>query len=489
MFKKSFSLFLISLLCCGCNLMRVHHLERNSGRDHCAQEFFRYLDHTIDTVGVNDRANFSLPGFPYLRANRFLAAIENLDSTAVELMRQLDLADRGKEIRNLPESVAIQLAAELGLPNRDAILEKAAHFSEELLKNDQAVPGFYTALRKSLKNDRSEYRFGQRVIGLYPLFAVPTALSTLAAQKEFKKWHQAPLENLKKLGTIKTYGPNNDTAVAFDRISAIFNRAQRNSLGTFDLAQDEIKQLVLYFAPVLSQDTVADYDRFGEVFWKNNRVEINPAKPTVYYYVTYALINGEPALQLNYVVWYKARAGKNAPWLERGRLDGLTVRVSLDRNGSPVIMDIMNNCGCYHFFVPDQTRMVKIIPQKLGMDAFVPAYLPKISDGERYKLRVNSGWHQVEHVDRNKADEDKTSYELLAYDLLESLPKNHGEFESVFNAYGIMKTSSRIEPIFFFPSGIRSIGLMRQRSHHAIKMVGQSHFDDPHLFDKNFIFK
>jgi hypothetical protein len=29
---------------------------------------------------------------------------------------------------------------------------------------------------------------------------------------------------------------------------------------------------------------------------------------------------------------------------------------------------------------------------------------------------------------------------------------------------------------------------MRQRGHHAIKLVGREHFDDPELFDKNFEF-
>jgi len=34
--------------------------------------------------------------------------------------------------------------------------------------------------------------------------------------------------------------------------------------------------------------------------------------------------------------------------------------------------------------------------------------------------------------------------------------------------------------------GIVDIGSMRQRGHHAIKLVGREHFDDPDLFDRNF---
>jgi hypothetical protein len=29
---------------------------------------------------------------------------------------------------------------------------------------------------------------------------------------------------------------------------------------------------------------------------------------------------------------------------------------------------------------------------------------------------------------------------------------------------------------------------MRQRGHHAIKLVGRAHFDDPQLFDESFEF-
>ena len=32
--------------------------------------------------------------------------------------------------------------------------------------------------------------------------------------------------------------------------------------------------------------------------------------------------------------------------------------------------------------------------------------------------------------------------------------------------------------------GIVDIGSMRQRGHHAIKLVGREHFDDPDLFDE-----
>ena len=101
-------------------------------------------------------------------------------------------------------------------------------------------------------------------------------------------------------------------------------------------------------------------------------------------------------------------------------------------------------------------------------------------------LRLNTGWHQVQKVYSKKLTSNTMPYQLLSYDVLENLPKENGTFESVFDVEGIMKNSFRIEPYILFPAGIRKIGYMRQRSNHPIKMVGEAHFTDPHLFDENF---
>jgi len=37
--------------------------------------------------------------------------------------------------------------------------------------------------------------------------------------------------------------------------------------------------------------------------------------------------------------------------------------------------------------------------------------------------------------------------------------------------------------------GIPSVGSMRQRGNHPIALRGRVHFDDPYLFEQNFVFK
>jgi hypothetical protein len=83
---------------------------------------------------------------------------------------------------------------------------------------------------------------------------------------------------------------------------------------------------------------------------------------------------------------------------------------------------------------------------------------------------------------------DFLSYRLVAYDQLEMLPHSENHYESIFNSRGIAKDSGRIEFLIFFPMGIPDVGSMRQRGHHAVKLVGRSHFEDPDLFDDNFEF-
>lgn len=120
---------------------------------------------------------------------------------------------------------------------------------------------------------------------------------------------------------------------------------------------------------------------------------------------------------------------------------------------------------------------------------FVPTYLPEAFPNQRIGLRINSGWHQIEHVYAAQEPGNASQYQLQPYERLESLPHPDGTRESVFTPEGIMKDSKRIEPYIFFSMGIPKVGYMRQRSHHAIKLVGRSHFTDTDIYDRYFIFE
>jgi len=454
--------------------------------------FFELLDRTVAEAGVRDASVFTVSGFPYLRTNRFLTGLkDDLNNNVrkaqwVRRMQQLDLEARQKEIHNLPVAALNDLVRELGEPvGRQMLQQRAAFYSEKMLNHDQRLPNFHEVLKTAV-TDPSEYSTAMRVIGIYPVTSMPVTAVTRRVQEKFRKWHHAPAGELDILGALTAYVPSRSTEYSEQTARLVLNRSRQNALLIPQPSIADQQTLLAMFAPIINQDVAAAYDNIGEVEWQDNKVSINAAKPTVYYYFSHARFKDVPVLQLNYVFWYSARNGQKSPWFERGPVDGITVRVSLDYDGHPFMVDIMNNCGCYHFFVPHPKKIGKMIPTIDGIDAFVPRRLPESYPRKRLKLRIISGWHQVAHIDDEMVAARSLPYQLASYEQLEMLPHDDQSFESIFNSAGIGKGSGRIEPLIFFPMGIVDVGSMRQRGHHAVKLVGREHFDEPDLFDRNF---
>jgi hypothetical protein len=457
-------------------------------------DFFKTLDRIVDEADARNAANFAVSGFPYLRTNRFLTGLkQDLDSNArkkqwIRWLQQLDIEARKKEIRNLSSGAIGELALKLGEESdRQILQDRVAEYSEKLLNHDKQRPDFITTVQAAVTNPE-EYRTAYRVMGLYPITSLPVAFVTHRVQNKFKRWHHTPVDQLAIQGEPVSYGPSQPIAYSQHTAGMILNRSRKNALGVPILSGTDEKILLNMLAPTIHQDQVQSYDRIGEVIWKDGHVRVHPRLPTVYYYLTHARFKGEPVLQLNYAFWYPARDGPNAPWFEQGTLDGLTVRISLDNDGLPFMVDIMNTCGCYHFFIPDQKRVKRIIPTPHEIDVFVPRWMPESFPQRRLTIRLNSGWHQVVHLGAEKQSSGLVPYRLVAYDQLEMLPNSENNYESIFNSRGIAKDSERIEFLIFFPMGIPDVGSMRQRGHHAVKLVGRSDFEDPDIFDKNFDF-
>ncbi len=459
-----------------------------------AIRFFEVLDRMVDEADVRNAANFAVSGFPYLRTNRFLTGLKpDLDSNTVKMqwirwLQQLDMEARKKEIRNLSDQAIGDLALELGeRPDRQTLQDRVAEYSEKLLNHDKHQPDFIATVQAAVTNPE-EYRTAYRVMGLYPFTSMPVAYVTHRVQTKFKRWHHTPADQLTIQGEQIAYGPSQPIAYSQHTAGMILDRSRKNALGVPIPSAADAKILLNMLAPTIHQDQVQPFDRVGEVVWKDGQVRVHPRQPTVYYYLTHARFKGEPVLQLNYAFWYPARDGPHSPWIERGALDGLTLRVSLDNDALPFMVDIMNTCGCYHFFVPDQKRVKRIIPTPGEVDVFVPRWMPESFPQRRLAIRINSGWHQVVHLGGEKQSSGWESYRLEAYDQLEMLPNPENNYESIFNSRGIAKDSERIEYLIFFPMGIPDVGSMRQRGHHAVKLVGRLDFEDPEIFDDNFEF-
>ena len=487
-------LFLVFLLACSTLLQR--RVPFQSERPQECQGFLNVLDEKVSEAGMRDAANFPISGFPYLRTNRFLASLgtdvkkDEAGEQWVRWMQQLDLESRWKEIRNLPDEVILSLGSTRnGRPDREVLFARVESCSHRLLEHDMRQPDFYETLHP-LVGVPDEYSFSRRAIGLYPLFSIAVTLATKSSRGKFKSWYVMNLEELPMEGELVGFVPSQGVPLGEKELHGLIENSRKNPLSVPLLDCEEEERIVAHFAPIIFQDVAAPYDRFGRISWEGERLAIDGQKPLVYYYISHGFLKGEPILQINYAIWYPERAGKRSPWIERGHLDGMTVRVSLDSRGHPFMVDVTNNCGCYHFFIPKKARLDRVISKSLGLDPFVPQWLPEVGPGERLGIRVNSGYHQVERILASGIPSNSIPYELMPYEILEALPREGDRTESVFDEDGIAKGSGRWkEEVLFFSMGVPSVGSMRQRGNHPLVLVGRAHFDDPSLFEKNFVFK
>ncbi len=493
---RGFLMFsLVLLLASGCASLSAQRVTQSWGRPAECVDLLNRMDQVVHEGGGKDAATAPVPGFPYLRTDRFLAGLgkslkeEGEKRQWVRWMQELDLQARRKEIENLSTAVFVSRSSkEETQGERERFHSRVASCSSRLLAQDMARGDFYSTL-DGLPAVPDEYSSLMRVVGLYPLTAVPVTMVTGHVQRKAERWFSGDLGSLPLEGDLRTFFPAEGIFLEEKEIEKKIAGFRENPLGIFPPEGKTLRELAPHFAPVFVQDVAASYDFPDLVFWKGDRVEVDAQKPTVYYYFSQAYLQEEPVLQVNYVIWYSAREGKRAPWVERGHLDGLTVRVSLDGKGKPFMIDVINNCGCYHFFVPDEGRVRAKIPQPSGLEPFVPQWLPKSLFGERFGVRVNSGWHQVERILSVRETPGQIPYELVPYGELESLPRDEGREESLFDSQGIAKGTERIEPFIFFPMGISRVGSMRQRGHHAVEFIGRLHFDDPDILNRSFVFR
>jgi hypothetical protein len=407
----------------------------------------------------------------------------------LQLMHQLDRRSREKEILNLPESQLSRFRQD-GVEHfgKKELTARADSCSDALFHHDISRDDMDKALYPLLK-EPGEYSSFKRAIGLFPLLSLPVDIVSGRVKNRFKSSYGKKIGELPVKGKLRFYIPPGGTDLSEIGIAEMIKGASNNPLSVPLLKAEQEGKLVNYFAPVFIQDVAGLYDRIGRVYWDGNKPEVDLLEPTVYYYSSYAFLHEQPVLQINYVVWYSDRAGDQSPRIERGHLDGLTLRVSVDPKGKPFMVDMMNNCGCYHFFSPSREAVLSIKPRSRGLEPFVPQWLPEVPSGKHLGIRVNSGWHQVERLMAVDMTENTIEYELVPYSSLESFADRNGDRRSIFNAEGIAVGTARIEPLIFFSMGIPSIGSMRQRGHHAIELTGHAHFDDPLVFEENFIFK
>jgi len=243
------------------------------------------------------------------------------------------------------------------------------------------------------------------------------------------------------------------------------------------------------YAPVLEVDQVDRADRIGMPFWnKEQEPDIDVAKPAVFVRTAHTRFSGETLLQLVYSFWFPERPRASAFDLLGGTLDGITWRVTLDRNGKPILFDSMHNCGCYHMFFPTNDLRLRASTSTLEEPVLIGAKLGSLRAGERVVLRIASGTHYIQNVryEGGFEVEGDRRYAFVPDDRLRSLQVGVDSRRSLFQPDGIVSGTQRGERYFFWPMGVRDPGAMRQWGRHATAFVGRRHFDDPDIVERYF---
>jgi len=463
----------------------------------CLAEF-RALDEKIEAAGVRDAQATRIEGYPYLRVDRFVAALrpgagQNPQAirALAQRMRSLDLEARRHEIANLPRHALVASAGASAEAKREDLRLRVNDCASILLKHDLAQGARRAGLlaRAKVPDDYSDL---SRVLGLYALTRHPFVDGVRRYQADVRLAFARSLTSPAG-GETTRIGPPARMVLPRSAIARIVGLSVRHALDPAHPDPSALGALFAAYAPVFEIEQTGAFDRIGALRWTGGaqHPSIDPAVPVVYGHVAFTRYRGRTLLQLVYTVWFSERPAREDGDLLAGVLDGLTWRVTLAPDGTPLIYDVMHPCGCFHMFFPTARATALPAPDDADVEwAFVPQVLPRLAPGVRVAVRIATRTHAVERVRvMGAADTDpSTHYGFRAYDTLRSLPQPDGGRRSIFGSDGIIAGSERPERFLFWPMGIRSAGAMRQWGRHATAFVGRRHFDDADLFEKRFTF-
>ena len=447
------------------------HLARSDDVGECARLLQR-VDARIDAAGVRDAGAPRVPGFPYLRVDRFTASLGaaagELRGAAFaawsELMAQADRQARAAELANA------------GQPVQPAVID-ACRYALAV-----ADGGEFARLRASAEVP-DDYSTALRAVGLYPLTRLAFAAGIRDWQQRTRDEFAAPLADLVQAGQLQTYLPE---AAAPELASPPRSAA----LALPAPSRLQLTQWVQRHAPALEIDASSGDDRIGALHWTGAdapAIAVDTAQPAAYVRTAYTHFGGRVRLQLVYTFWFPARPAEGAFDILAGRLDGLLWRVTLDESGAPLVYDSIHACGCYHLFFPTDAVVARPQPDTLDEGLFTPQWAPKAAVGQRIVLRIAARTHYLQRVSARRADGlAGVAYALRDEGILRALPWPAGGTRSAYDADGLIPGTERAERWLFWPMGISSAGQMRQWGRHATAFVGRRHFDDARLLELYF---
>jgi hypothetical protein len=440
---------------------------------------FQDTDLAVERAGVRDQGPVPIADFPFLRANRFLASVKDELATEEQFqawvahLAQLDTDARALERRNLGQGNPGAPA----VPGPGELEDCRSLMVRSLLSDTQQRTRLLEVVHVP-----DDYVTSWRIAGLYPLTSLFVAMRVRRGQDESRQVFAQPLEALPVRGNLQQWrSPAVPAAPEFD--------PALDPLGIPVLTNEQLHKLFRAHAPVWEVDVIDDNDLVGTAVWRSGPA-IDTAISTQYQKLSYTRFGSHILLQLNYVIWFKARPGDD---IYAGRLDGLIWRVTLGPDGEPWLYDSIHNCGCYHTFIPTQHLQLR---SDLPAFDFEPPLVPQRVPTPPLVVRVASRTHYLQRVytdtesglsgSQVQLNPPAKSLVVVDYDHLRSLPAGEG-YRSFFGEYGLVDGSQRGERFLLWPMGVRSAGAMREWGHHPVAFVGRRHFDDARLIESLFV--
>lgn len=451
----------------------------------CAAWFIG-LDNAVDRAAVRDAEVHRIPGYPYLRVNRFLASFRDRvksDPSAFfdweRHLRELDARSRSYELSNLTSASVIAL----GVADRTAATSVTDHCATILATLDLDSPaGRETLIERAEVPD--DYADWKRAIGLYPLVRWPFLKFAHGWEDQATGMFQVASLGTVETGRLIRYEPAT-RPLATAKVAELLSRVKQDALGIPLLGPRDRAALFAAFAPVFEIETNGEYDRPGPLQWAGGGTPvIDVSRPTVYQRLAFTRYGESTLVQLVYSVWFSERPKTGLVDPVAGALDGLMFRVTLDPSGHPLVYDSIHNCGCYHMFFP--TPRVTIIPHpdESVEWAFIPRQAPAIDLPDRLLVRITSGDHYLSHI-RIDPGGQGMPYSLVDDHELRTLPIAGGT-RSAFGPDGIVPGTDRAERFVTWTLGLDDAGAMRGWGHHATALVGRRQFDDADLIEQRF---
>jgi hypothetical protein len=465
-----------------------NHLDSSNARLAECAHWFAALDEAVSRNGVTDVAARRVVGFPYLRIDRFLAAMkDNAQGDAkvyrawVERMRELDADGRRVEIANLPATGIVDMAT----VDRDEVILRAENCAAALLAADTSSPAAAAELyRRAFVAD--DYSTLKRALGLYELTRIPFYAGVSAWQDRTRQTFADAQQGKPPAHPVLRYVPPEIPVYTRREVSSILARASKHPLGLPQLTGQERNRLFATYAPIFEIETSGDPDRIGRLFCPSATTpQVDLSVSVVYRRLGYTRVGNRTLLQLVYTAWMPERPRDGSLDLLGGHLDGIVWRVTLAPDGEPVLFDSIHPCGCYHMFFP--TPRLKPLParQHILEWSFTPTTLPAIPETVRLRVAVQAGTHYLHDVSLSESTAGR-KYRFAEYDELRTLPLPGGGSRSIFGPDGLIAGTERGERFLFWPMGIASAGAMRQSSTQATAFVGRRHFDDADILEKRF---